>query len=101
MHVGLVKIENNRVVRVQYVDSKWERELGDIMRVDGFEMRVGVIADSRNSVIETLNGFIRRENKIIRRENKIARRENEIANAAANAEFAEIMRKIVKDALSY
>ena len=94
MHVGLVKIENNRVVRVQYVDSKWERELGDIMRVEGVEMRVGVIADSRNAVIETLNGFIRRENKITRRENKIA-------NAAANAEFSEIMRKIVKEALTY
>ena len=94
MHVGLVKIENNRVVRVQYVDWPWERELGDIMRVEGVEMRVGVIGDSRNAVIETLNGFIRRENKITRRENKIA-------NAAANAEFAKIFKKIVKDALTY
>ena len=86
MHVGLVKIENNRVVRVQYVDSKWERELGDMMRVEGVEMRVGVIGDSRNEVIATLNGFIRRENKITRRENKIA-------NASANAEFAETNEK--------
>jgi hypothetical protein len=72
MHVGLVKIENNKLVRVQYVNSKWERELGDMMRVEGIEMRVGVIGDSRNDVIQALNGLIKKQNKIVRQQNKIA-----------------------------
>jgi hypothetical protein len=70
MHVGLVKIENNRLVRVQYLNSKWERELGDMMRVEGIEMRVGVIGDSRNDVIRALNVLIKKQNKIVRQQNK-------------------------------
>jgi hypothetical protein len=93
-HIGLVKIEDNKITRIKYMESKFERELGDTMRIEGVPMRVAVIGDSRNAVIDTLNGFIKKQNSIIRRQNKIA-------NAQSNARVNAIFNKIVSDALSF
>ena len=93
-HIGLVKIEDNKITRVQYMMSKFDRKLGDIMRIEGVPMQVAVIGQSRNEVIDTLNSFIKKQNAIIRKQNKIA-------NAQSNARVNAIFNKIVADALSY
>ena len=93
-HVGLVKVEGGKITRVKYIMSKFDRELGDTMRIEGVPMRVAVIGGSRNAVINTLNGFIKKQNSIIRRQNKIS-------NAESNARLNAVFSKIVADALSY
>jgi len=71
-HVGLVKIEDSIITKVKYMHSKFNRELGDTMTIDGVAMRVGVIGSSKNEVIDALNDFIRNQNSIIRKQNKAA-----------------------------
>ena len=70
-HVGLVKIHNNTIQGVQYVESKWERELGDTMKIDGESWKVGIIGEDRDSVIEALNTIIKKQNSIVRKNNSI------------------------------
>ncbi len=72
MHIGLVKINNvtKGVDGVHYMNSKFERELGDRLTIDGVSWRVGVIGDDRNSIIDALNVIVRRENKITRAKNR-------------------------------
>ena len=72
--LGLVRIQNERLVGVQYFESKWERELGEELNIDGVKWIVGVIGDSRNEIIEVLNEFISKQNSIVRKQNKIANR---------------------------
>lgn len=71
-HVGLVKIQDNIITKVKYMHSKFNRELGDTMTIDGVAMRVGVIGSSKNEVIDALNDFIKNQNAIIRKQNKAA-----------------------------
>tara|TARA_R110002074_G_scaffold224050_1_gene395262 strand:- start:198 stop:464 length:267 start_codon:yes stop_codon:yes gene_type:complete len=71
-HVGLVKIQDNIITKVKYMHSKFTRELGDTMTIDGVAMRVGVIGNSKNEVIDALNDFIKNQNAIIRKQNKAA-----------------------------
>ena len=90
-HIGLVIIdENNRLQGAKYMLSKWERDLGDTLTIDGRKWRVGIIGDDRNSVIEALN-------KIIKIENSLTRRENKIANAKANSEFNRAISEALKN----
>jgi hypothetical protein len=91
-HIGLVKlnIDNTRIEKIQYLESKWDRELGDTMTINGERFKVGVIGETRNSVITTLNGLIKTQNSYVRRQNKIA-------NRKADLEFAKITNKIFKD----
>ena len=91
-HVGLVKIFNNQITKVQYMESKFERELGDTLTIDGEKMRVGVIGEDRNSVIDTLNGFIKTQNSILRKQQKIE-------DAKVNKIFNKIMKGAIKEAL--
>ena len=89
MKLGLVRIENERLVGVQYFESKWERELGDELNINGVKWRVGVIGESRNEIIEVLNGFISKQNSIVRKQNKIANRE-------ANYRFNKILAEAIQ-----
>ena len=89
MKLGLVRIENERLVGVQYFESKWERELGDELNIDGVKWRVGVIGESRNEIIEVLNGFISKQNSIVRKQNKIENRE-------ANYRFNKILAEAIQ-----
>ena len=93
-HVGLVKIINNQITKVQYVESKFDRELGDTLTIDGERMRVGVIGEDRNSVITTLNGFIKTQNSIIRKQQRVI-------DAKANKTFNKIMKGAIKEALDF
>lgn len=89
MKLGLVRIENERLVGVQYFESKWERELGDELNIDGVKWRVGVIGESRNEIIKVLNGFISKQNSIVRKQNKIENRE-------ANYRFNKILAEAIQ-----
>ena len=95
-HVGLVKIFNNRITKVKYLESKFSRELGDTLTIDGEPMRVGVIGDSKASVCLTLNDFVKKQNKIVRRENKIAAAK---VNQKINATFGNIMAEALKNCI--
>jgi hypothetical protein len=90
MKLGLVRIQNERLVGVQYFESKWERELGEELNIDGVKWRVGVIGESRNEIIEVLNGFISKQNSIVRKQNKIANRE-------ADMIFNQIMKEAIAE----
>jgi len=78
MHTILVKIENKEIKRVQYFDSKWERELGETVNYDGVPMQVGIIADTKSAAIEAANSIIKEQNQLVRAENKIKRRKAKI-----------------------
>jgi hypothetical protein len=71
MKLGLIKLKNEKIVGVQYLESKFDRELGDTLNIDGVKWRVGIIGDTKNDVIIALNGIIKEINAITRRANKI------------------------------
>lgn len=75
MKLGLVRMSGESVVGVQYFESKFSRELGEKLRINGVEWRVGVIADDRNSIIKVLNEIVRIENSIIRKKQRERDRE--------------------------
>ena len=70
MKLGLVRMSGERVIGVQYFESKFYRELGEILRINGVEWRVGVIAEDRNSIIKVLNEIVRIENSIVRKKQR-------------------------------
>ena len=91
-HIGLVKlnITETRIEKIQYINSKFKRDLGDTMTINGERFRVGIIGETKNSVINALNGFIKTQNSLVRRQNKIL-------NKQADIEFAKITNKIFRD----
>lgn len=95
-HVGLVAIFNNRITKLKYLESKFSRELGDTLTIDGKPYRVGVIGDSKASVCLTLNDLVKKQNKIVRRENKIAAAK---VNQKINATFGNIMAEALKNCI--
>jgi len=97
MKLGLIKLENEKIVGVKYMESKFDRELGFTYNIDGIKWRVGIIADTRNEVIIALNDIIREINSITRKANSITRKDNKIENKKANIMFAQITNKIYKD----
>jgi len=94
MKLGLVRIQNERLVGVQYFESKWERELGEELNIDGVKWRVGVIGESRDEIIQVLNGFVSKQNSIVRKQNKINNREVDMA-------FNKIMREAIEAVNNY
>tara|TARA_R110000851_G_scaffold7037_1_gene27732 strand:+ start:666 stop:953 length:288 start_codon:yes stop_codon:yes gene_type:complete len=87
MKLGLVRIENDKLLGVQYYESKWERELGDVLKIDGIKWEVGMIGKSRNGIIIELNKIIKRYNSIMKKINKL---ENQKL-------FRDISNKIYQD----
>ena len=49
--------------------------MGEKLRINGVEWRVGVIADDRNSIIKVLNEIVRIENSIVRKKQRERDRE--------------------------
>ncbi len=93
-HIGLVRQELGKTTGVKYMLSKFDRTIGDTMRIDDISWRVAYIGASRNAVIEFLNGIVRKQNSLLRRETKIA-------NALTDKKINAIFSKIVVDALSH
>jgi len=75
MKLGLVRMSGEKVVGVQYFESKFNRELGEKLRINGVEWIVGVIAEDRNSIIKVLNEIVRVQNSIVRKKQKELDRE--------------------------
>jgi len=89
-HIGLVKIENGKLIAVQYYASKFERELGDVINYEGKAYNVGVIGGSRNVVVNKLNIFIKNQNRLNRK-----------INASSNLEFKKMWNGIIEDTLTW
>ena len=88
MKLGLVRIVSERLVGVQYFESKFQRELGEELIIDGKKWNVGVIGEDRAEIIGVLNGFVSKQNSIVRKQNKRDNRE-------VDSEFNKIMREAI------
>ena len=94
MKLGLVRMSGERVIGVQYFESKFNRELGEKLKINGVEWRVGVIADDRNSIIKVLNEIVRIENSIVRKKQR--ERDREI-----DAQITQMFLQAYKSVMNY
>jgi hypothetical protein len=76
---------------VQYMLSKWERNLGDTLNIDGTKWLVGMIGDTKNDVISALNTIIKKQNSII---NKKKYQEKKKTDMIFNNILNDIMKEI-------
>jgi len=91
-HIGLVRMNESKtqLYGVQYLLSKWERNLGDTMRIDGTEWLVGMIGNTKNDVISALNDVIKKQNSIINKKKyQQSKREKMV--------FSNILNNIMKE----
>lgn len=65
-HIVLVKKFGGIINEVTYMLSKFDREVGDKMRIEGREYIVGCVGNSRNEVIDAINVKIKDQNKMLR-----------------------------------
>jgi hypothetical protein len=102
MHIALVKIENNRLVKAQVMNSKFERNLGETMTIEGVSMKIACIGE-KSEVYDFVNELIRYQNRITRIENKIReiKERNEYFNSLSEEERQEELAfaKKIKDLL--
>ena len=80
MNLGLVKMNDDKteLYGVQYMLSKWERNLGDVLTIDGVKWLVGIIGDTKNDVISALNVIVKKHNSVINKKNYQKRKEQNI-----------------------
>jgi hypothetical protein len=99
--IGLVKITNGQLVGVRYMESKWERSLGDVITYEGSKMTVAVIGTSRNEVVGGLNVLIAEANQKVKIENAERKakfnRENPYVETSFERELKELFREILKN----
>jgi hypothetical protein len=88
--IGLIKISGNRIVSVVYMESKFERELGDEINYLGSKHIVAVIGGSRDEIVSCLNKFISKQNSIIRRQRAAE-------DKAFNIYWNKVMRGIAQE----
>jgi len=92
-HIGLVRMNESKTELhgVQYLLSKWERNLGDTITIDGTPWLVGMIGDTKEVVISELNKIIKKQNSII---NKKRYQENKKADMVFKNILNDIMKEI-------
>ena len=93
MNLGLVKMNESKteLYGVQYYKSKWERNLGDTLTIDGEKWLVGIIGDTRNDVISALNDIVKKQNSIINKKKYQQRKEEKfIMNNILNDVMKEL-----------
>ena len=92
MNLGLVKMNESKteLYGVQYYKSKWERNLCDVLTIDGEKWLVGMIGDTKNDVIEALNEIVKKHNSIINKKNYQKRKEQKII-------MNNILNEVMKD----
>ena len=96
-HVGLVRMNESKTELYggQYLLSKWERNLGDVINIDGTKWLVGIIGDTKDDVIEALNEIIKKHNSIINKQNYQLRKKERIeTNKVWNKILGDVMRDI-------
>jgi hypothetical protein len=92
-HIGLVRMNESKtkLYGVQYMLSKWERNLGDTLNIDGTKWLVGMIGDTKNDVISALNVIIKKQNSIINKKKYQQRKEEKfIMNNILNNVMKEL-----------
>jgi len=92
-HIGLVRMNESKteLYGVQYMLSKWERNLGDTLNIDGTKWLVGMIGDTKNDVISALNVVIKKQNSIINKKKYQQRKEEKfIMNNILNNVMKEL-----------
>jgi hypothetical protein len=100
MKLGLVRMNGERVIGVQYFESKFSRELGEKLRINGVEWRVGVIGDDRNSIIKVLNEIVRIENSLRKKENSLRRMEQREWEREIDAEITQMFIQAYKSVMN-
>ncbi len=92
MNLGLVKMNESKtqLYGVQYYKSKWERNLGDTLNIDGEKWLVGIIGDNKNDVISALNVIVKKHNSVINKKNYQKRKEEKII-------MNNILNEVMKD----
>ncbi len=92
MNLGLVRMNESETILtgVQYMLSKWERNLGDTLTIDGVKWRVGIIGDTKNDVISALNEIIKKQNSIINKKKYQQRKEEKFI-------MNNILNNVMKD----
>jgi hypothetical protein len=93
MNLGLVKMNESKteLYGVQYYKSKWERNLGDALTIDGEKWLVGIIGDTKNGVISALNEIVKKQNSIINKKKYQQRKEEKfIMNNILNNVMKEL-----------
>jgi len=86
-------MSGEKVVGVQYFESKFNRELGETLRINGVEWIVGVIAEDRNSIIKVLNEIVRVQNSTVRKKQRELDRE---INYQINQMFRDAYQAVIK-----
>ena len=94
MKLGLVRIQNEKLVGVQYFESKFQRELGEVVSINNVKWTVAVIGEDRDTIVDVLNGFIRKQNSVVRKQNQMINRE-------ANYQFNKILREAIERVNNY
>lgn len=94
MHLGIIQLQNGSLKKAQYFKSAWDRELGEILTINGEKFKVGIIGETKADVIEALNEIIKAQNKIVNRANYKTRKAE---RAAVAKMFAEVMFKVQND----
>ena len=92
-HIGLVRMNESKtkLYGVQYMLSKWERNLGDTLNIDGTKWLVGMIGDTKNDVISALNEIVKKQNSIINKKKYQQRKEEKfIMNNILNNVMKEL-----------
>ena len=92
-HIGLVRMNESKTELhgVQYMLSKWERNLGDTLNIDGTKWLVGIIGDTKNDVISALNSIVKKHNSIINKKNYQQRKkEKMVMNQITNNIMKEL-----------
>ena len=96
-HIGLVRMNGGQLIGVQYFESKWERNLGDVLTINGTKWTVGIIGDSRSDVISALNDIIKKQNSIINKQKyQIIKKERIETNRIWNKILTEVMEDLNK-----
>ena len=92
MNLGLVKMNEDKteLYDVQYMLSKWERNLGDVLTINGEKWLVDMIGDTKNDVIQALNEIVKKHNSIINKKNYQKRKEEKII-------MNNILNEVMKD----
>lgn len=90
VNLGLVKMNDDKteLYGVQYMLSKWERNLGDVLTIDGVKWYVGIIGDTKNDVISALNEIVKKHNSIINKKKYQQRKKDKL-----------IMNKLINDVM--
>lgn len=100
MKLGLVRMSGERVIGVQYFESKFNRELGEKLRINGVEWVVGVIAEDKPSIIEVLNEIVRIENSLRRKENSVRRANQRERDKEIDAQIIQMFLQAYKSVIN-